>query len=106
MLTAEGEYTSTKDPAPVEAAIDKSVAVLGALEHRVAAQSAGTPRIKSAKSKVVKGLAAVIVGYEHLKTGFADKATNQQAAEAEVASALASVKTGRKELKAGIALLK
>lgn len=106
ILSAEGEYTSTKDPVPVEAAIDKSVAVLGALKHKIAAQSASTPKVKSAKSKIVKGLAAVIAGYGHLKAGFADKASNQQEAEAEVASALAAVKTGRKELKAGVALLK
>jgi hypothetical protein len=105
VLTAEGEYTSTKDPAPVAAAIDKSVTVLAALEHKVAAQSAGTPRIKTARSKVVKGLGAIIIGYWHLKSGFEDKAGNQQASEAEVASALASVTKGRKELKAGIALL-
>ena len=105
VLAAEGEYATTKDPTAVEAAIDKSVAALGTLRRKVASQPASTPKVKSAKSKVVKGLEAIIVGYGHLKTAFADKASDPTASKTEAAGALADVKVGKKELKAGIALL-
>jgi len=106
VLTVEGEYTNTKDPAPVEAAIDESVAVLGALKHKVEAQSAAKPKIKSAKSKIVKGLESIIVGYGDLKRAFADKAADPTTADTEATSALSAVKIGKKELNQGIALLK
>ena len=102
VLTAEGEYNSTHDPAPVEAAIDKSVAVLSALRHRVAAQSASAPRVKAAKRNVVAGLEGVIVGYGHLKTAFADKATNPEAATTEAKAAVTAVGSGKKRLQQGI----
>ena len=105
IVTAEGEYAATKNPASVEAAIEKSIAALSALKQRVAAQSASSSKIKAGKSKIVKGLGSVIEGYGHLKAAFADKASDPATAKKEAASALAAVKTGKKELKAGLALL-
>jgi hypothetical protein len=102
VLTAEGEYNTTHDPAPVEAAIDKSVAVLSALRQRVAAQSAAAPRVKAGKRNVVAGLEGIIVGYGHLKTAFADKATNPEAATTEAKAAVTAVGAGKKRLQQGI----
>jgi hypothetical protein len=102
VLTAEGEYNTTHDPAPVEAAIDKSVVVLSALKSRVAAQSANAPRIKAGKHNVVAGLEGIIVGYGHLKAAFADKATDPEAATIEAKAAVTAVGSGKKRLQQGI----
>lgn len=102
VLTAEGEYNKTNDPAPVEAAIDKSVAVLSALRHRVAAQSASAPRVRAGKRNVVAGLEGIIVGYGHLKTAFADKATDLEAATTEAKAAVTAVGNGKRRLQQGI----
>lgn len=106
VLAAEGEYAQTKDPTTLDTAIDKSVATLGALKRKVASQSASAPKIKAGKAKVVKGLEGIIVGYGHLKTAFADKASDPTTSKTEAESALADVKSGKKALNAGIALLK
>lgn len=106
VLSAEGEYSSTKEPAPVEAAIDKSVLVLRALEHKVAAQSAARPMVKRARSKIVRGLAAIVAGYGDLKSAFADKVTDPTTSKAEATTALSAVKTGKKQLESGVLLLK
>jgi hypothetical protein len=102
VLTAEGEYNTTHDPAPVAEAIDKSVAVLSALRHRVAAQSASAPRVKAGKHNVVAGLEGIIVGYGHLKTAFVDKATDPEAATTEAKAAVTAVGSGKKQLQRGI----
>jgi hypothetical protein len=106
VLSAEGEYASSHNPAGVEAAIEKSVAALGALRHRVAAQSASKPKVRTARAKIVKGLAGIILGYGHLKTAFADKVSDPATAKSEAASALAAVKTGKRELSEGVKLLR
>ncbi len=105
VLTALGKYKSSKDPAPVEAALGKSVKVLQQLKTKLAAQSAPTSRVKLAKTKLLKGLAAVIVAYEHLGTAFQDHGTDPSAAEAEAKKALAKVKAGQMQLKEAAKLL-
>jgi hypothetical protein len=105
VLTAVGEYKETKDPAPIEAAITKSVAVIGALKAKVARQSAAAPRVKRAKSKIQAGLQAVIVGYDELSTAYGEIASQPEAASSEAAKADAVVKKGREQLSEGVRLL-
>ena len=105
VLTALGAYKTSKDPAPVDAALGKSVTVLKALKAKIAKQSAPSSKIKTAKTKLLKGIGAVIVAYEHLGTAFSDHGTDQPAAEAEAKAALVKVKAGQKELKEAAKLL-
>jgi hypothetical protein len=105
VLTAEGEYNATHDPAPVAGAIDNSVIVLSALRRKVAAQAAAAPRVKAARRDVVAGLEGIIVGYGHLKAAFADKATDPEAATAEAQAAVIAVGNGKKRFQQGIKLL-
>ncbi len=108
VLTAVGEYKAApdpKDPAGVEAAISKSVTVLGALKAKVAKQSAAAPRVKKAKRKIGAGLQAVIVGYDELSTAYGEIASQPEAASSEAAKAEVVVKQGRKQLTEGIKLL-
>ena len=104
-LTAAGEYKTTHNAAPVEEAITKSIAVLGALRTKIAAQSAGAHSVKVAKRKLEKGLEAVIVAYEKLKAAYNEKASSPEAAQAEAEKALVSVKSGRKQLNEATKLL-
>lgn len=108
VLTAVGEYKAApdpKDPAGVEAAISKSVAVLGALKTKVARQSAAAPRVKRAKSKIQAGLQAVIVGYKELSVAYGEIASQPEAASSEATKADLVVKKGRKQLSEGVKLL-
>jgi len=105
-LTALGEFKTSKDAAPVEAAIAGSIKVLGELRTKIAHQSAGTPKVKQAKSKLLKGIEAVIVSYGKLKTAVGEKASDPQASEAEAEKAVAAVKAGRKQLVEAAKLLK
>lgn len=76
VLSAIGQYKKTGQPAGVEAALSKSIAVFRSLKAKIAAQSAIAPKVKQGKLKLIKGLQAVISAYQHLKTAFAIKATN------------------------------
>lgn len=105
-LTAFGEYKTSKDAAPVEAAIAGSIKVLGELRAKIAHQSAGTTKVKQAKSKLLKGIEAVIVAYGKLKTSVGEKASDPQSAETEAKEAVAAVKAGRKQLVEAAKLLK
>jgi hypothetical protein len=108
VVTAVGEYEASaepKSPAGVEAAIANSVAVLSALKAKVADQPARKPRVKKARTKIVKGLQAVIVGYGDLSVAYEQKATNQEAATVEANKADALAAEGRKELQSGVKLL-
>ena len=40
------------------------------LRSKIAAQSASKPTVKTAKTKLLKGIAAVVVAYEHLGTAY------------------------------------
>jgi hypothetical protein len=105
VLTALGEYEKSKEPAALQAAIENSKNVLGALEVAVSHQSAGTNRVKRAKARIVKGLQALVVGYGELSVAYGEKAASTEAAVAEATKALAAVKVGRKELLEGVKLL-
>jgi hypothetical protein len=105
VLTALGAYKTSKEPAPVETALGKSVTVLKALKSKITKQSASSVKVKTAKTKLLKGLGAVIVAYEHLGTAFSEHGTDQSAAEAEAKTALAKVKAGKKELTEAARLL-
>jgi hypothetical protein len=64
--------------------------VPSALRSKIESQSAGTPKVKAAKSKLVKGLEAIGLAYGALKAAFADKASRPEAAQAEATKALAA----------------
>jgi hypothetical protein len=104
-LTALGTYKTNHQAAPLDAAIGASVKVLKELKSKIATQSAGTPKVKTAKTKLLKGLGAVIVAYEHLGTAFQLHGSDPSAAQAEAQSALAKIKAGRSQLKQAAELL-
>jgi hypothetical protein len=104
-LSAIGAYKTNHAAAPVDMAIGKSVTVLQELKRKIAAQSAGSPKIKTAKSKLLKGIGAVIVSYEHLGTAFQEHGSDPQAAETEAKAALTKLKGASKQLKEAAALL-
>jgi hypothetical protein len=100
VVTAIGEYKTSKNAVPVQTAISESITVLGGLKSKVAAQPAGKPKVKKAKRKIEAGLQAVIVSYGLLSTAIGEDASNPEAAKAE-----AAVKKGRVELLEGVKLL-
>jgi multidrug resistance efflux pump len=106
LLSAIGQYKKTGQPAGVEAALSKSIAVFRSLKAKIAAQSAVAPKVKQGKLKLIKGLQAVISAYQHLKTAFAIKATNAAAAKEQAEKAEAAVRKGQEELREGLQLLK
>ncbi len=91
--------------APVEEAITKSITVIGELRTKVAHQPAGRPKVKKARTLIVKGLGTVMASYEKLKSAFSLKGSDPEAAQAEATKALSAVKAARKELVAGLKLL-
>src|SRR5581483_1358083 len=99
VLSAEGTYKTTKEPAPVIAAIEESVKVLSELRAAVVHQSATKPKIKEAKHLVIAGVSGVIGAYTRLKTAFAEKGTDEATAKAEAVKAVAAAKAARKDLK-------
>jgi hypothetical protein len=103
--TAVKEYEQSQNPAGVEAALGEAAAVLGALEKKVAHQSARTPRVKRARAKIVHGLHTIVLGYKVLSTAYEEKATNQEAANADAAHSVVVVKSGKHELNEGVKLL-
>jgi hypothetical protein len=105
VLTAIGTYKSTHDPAPVDAAIGNSVKVLKEMRSKIAAQSASQPAVKTARTKLLKGIAAVIVAYEHLGTAYQEHGSSPPTAEAEAKLALSKLKAGAKQLKEAAKLL-
>lgn len=105
VVTAIGHYKTTKEPAPLEAAIGKSISVLKALKAKIAAQSAGSTKVKTAKTKLLKGIGAAIVAYEHLSTAYGEHGTNKAAAEAEAQAGLAKLKSAQRQLKEASKLL-
>ncbi len=106
VVTAIGEYKTSKNPAAVETALSSSIAVFDSLRTKISRQSAAKPAVKAGKRKLMKGLETVAVAYERLKTAFADQQTSPAAAQAAVQSSLAAVKAGRKELAEGVKLLR
>jgi hypothetical protein len=103
---AAKEYEQSKDPAVVQRTLGESASVLGAMEHRVASQSAGVPKGKRAKTKIVNGLKTIIGGYKQLSSAYGERAANPGPAEAAAAKAVATIKKGHKQFLVGIDLLK
>jgi hypothetical protein len=106
VLSAVGAYKTSGKPAGVESALTKAIEVFRSLKSKIAAQSAVAPNVKKGKSKLIKGLTAVIAAYQHLKTAFAIKAVNSAAAKKQAEKATEAVRKGRKELREGLLLLK
>lgn len=106
VLTAVGEYKTTHNAAPVEEAITASISVLSALRTKIVHQSVAIPKIRTAKSKLVKGLGAVITAYEKLKAAYSDKASSPTTAQSEAEKAIVALKSGSKQLKEAIKILR
>lgn len=105
LVTAIGEYKTSRNPAPVVSALDHSIRVVRSLRTRIADQTARSTRVKSGKAKLVKGLRAVIVAYGKLKIAFGEKAGSPAAAVENAKKADAAVKRGRAELAEGLKLI-
>lgn len=105
LLTAIGEYKSTHDAAPVLTALDNAIGVLRSLKSKIAKQSATAARVKKGKADLERGLQAVIVAYEHLKSAFSEKAASPSAAKEDAEKADTAVKKGRADLTEGLKLL-
>jgi hypothetical protein len=105
VTSALGAYKTSPNPAPVESAIAKSIFVLKGLRTKIASQPAGPAAVKLAKSKLVKGVSAVVAAYVRLNSAFAQHGTDPSAAKSEVEAALKKVLTGRRQLKEAAKLL-
>ncbi len=106
VVSAIGEYKEKHEPAVVETALSETVSVVRAMEARVAKQSAGSPKVKKAKAKIIAGLKAIARAYQDLATAYADKAPAPAAAKAEAEASLRAIKHGARELLEGAKLLK
>ncbi len=106
LVSAIGEYKTSRNPAPVITDLDHSISVLRSLKTKVSAQTAASTRVKRGKAKLVNGLQAVIVAYGHLKVAIGEKAGSPAAAKENAVKADAAVKRGRKDLDEGLLLLK
>jgi hypothetical protein len=106
LVTAIGEYKTSGNPAPVITDLDASIRVLHSLKTTIAAQAAVSNRVKEGKSKLLKGLHAVILAYDQLKVAFGEKAGSPTAAKENAAKAELAVKKGRKDLAEAVLLLK
>jgi hypothetical protein len=106
LLSAIGEYNTSKDPAGVESALGTSIGVFSALKAKLAIQAAIAPHVKQAKSKVQGGLQEIISGYSRLKVAYGERAVEPQAAEAEAVAAVRTTDAGRAKLTAGLSLLR
>ena len=105
VVTTLGEYKQSGNPSGFQAAMTNAISVLQALKSKIAAQSATSRRVQRAKSKLEKGLQAVITAYGALKTAVGEKKASPEAAKAEAKKALISVKKGQKQLRQGVSLL-
>jgi hypothetical protein len=98
-------YETTKDPAPVASALQKSIAVIRALRTKVADQSAHATRVKHAKAKILTGLELVVIADQQLIIAYDERQAEPAAAASEAEEALAKVKRGRHLLLEGVTLL-
>lgn len=106
LISAIGEYKTSRNPAPVVSALDRSITLLRSLRTSIAGQTAFSNSVKEGKAKLVKGLESVIVAYGKLKIAIGEKAGSPTAADENAAKADVAVKRGRKELEEGLILLK
>jgi hypothetical protein len=103
--TALGEYKKSGDPSDVQAAFEKSIAVLGALESKIAAQKASSPRVKLGQAKFDKGLKSIVVAYKRLSKAIGEKKVSPTAAKVEAKRAVSAIDKARVLLKEGARLL-
>ena len=106
VVTALGEYKTSKAPTGVEDAIANSSEIFRSLKAAIAAQPAVSRRVKRGKAKIETGLGSIILGYRQLNVSFAELMTRPVHANAEAKKALATVKKGGKELTEGARLLR
>jgi hypothetical protein len=105
LATALGEYRKSGNPSGVQAALKKSIAVIGALKSRIASQKASGRRVKLGQAKFDKGLQAIVVAYKHLSTAIGEKKVSPTAAKAEARKAVTAIDRARVLFKEGAKLL-
>jgi hypothetical protein len=106
LISAIGVYKTNRNPAPVVTALDDSIDVLRSLKTKISNQTAVSTRVKEGKTKLIKGLQAVIIAYGHLKVAVGEKAGAPSAAKENAEKADLAVKRGRLQLAEGLKLLK
>ena len=105
LLSALGTYRETGDPAPVQTALTETEHAIESLRAHIIAQRARSPRVRSGKSKLVKGLQAIDSSYKHLGTAVGAQKVDPAAAKRQSEAALAAVHRGRKLIREGLRLL-
>jgi hypothetical protein len=105
LATALGEYKKSGDPSGVQAALKKSIAVIGALKSKIASQKASNPRVKQGQAKFDRGLQAIVVAYKRLSTAIGEKQVSPAAAKAEAKKAVTAIDRARVLFKEGAKLL-
>jgi hypothetical protein len=103
--TALGEYKKSGNPSDVQAAFTKSIAVLSALESKIASQKASSPRVKLGQTKFDKGLQSIIAAYRRLSKAIGEKRVSPAAAKAEAKKAAVEIDKAGVLLKEGTKLL-
>jgi hypothetical protein len=103
--TALGKYKKNGNPSEVQTAFKKSIAVLSALESKIAGQKASSPRVKLGQAKFDKGLKSIVDAYEHLSKAIGEKQVSPTAAKAEAKKAASAIDKARVLLKEGAKLL-
>lgn len=106
LVTALGEYKTSRDPKGVQAALATCIATFHALRSKIAAQSASRHSVRAGRAKLETGLQAIIVAYEGLNTAFGERKMSPEAAKTEAANATIAVDKGRTDLAEGMKLLR
>ena len=105
VVSALGEYETSKEPAKAETALKEAASVLLSLRSKIQSQSASAPRVKEAKTKIVEGLGGVAAAYKDLANALEEKTSSPEAAKAEAQKFKASAKKAILELHEGVKLL-
>jgi hypothetical protein len=106
VVSAVGEYKTSRDPASVEAAIGEAIGTLRTLRTGILRQSAVRLRVRKAKNDLVDGLREVIIAYERLESAFREKGITPVVANRNARRAGVLVKRGQRDLRQGVRLLK
>ncbi|HEV3047379.1 MAG TPA: hypothetical protein VGY13_08475 [Solirubrobacteraceae bacterium] len=105
VVSAVGEYKTSRNPAPVETAIGEAIGTLRGLRQGIEHQRAIRPRVKRAKDDLMDGLREVILAYERLEAAFREKGLSPAAADRNARRANALVQRGQRDLREGARLL-
>jgi hypothetical protein len=103
--TALGKYKKSGDPGEVQAAFKKSIAVLSALESKIASQKVSSPRVKLGQAKFDKGLTSIVAAYRRLSKAIGEKQVSPTAAKAQAKKAVGEIDKADVLLKEGAKLL-